>query len=189
MFVAGTTVPGERTATRRQIISGGAIAAVALAMRPAAVLAAPGGELSHQAEAIHQERLFKASPKRVYEALTVSEQFDKVTQLSGVMQAAVMAKMRKPTKISREPGGAFSLFGGYIVGRQIELIPDRLIVQAWHAGSWEPGVYSVTTFVLIGQGEATKLIFDHAGFPNGEGAHLAAGWQSNYWEPLAKYLV
>jgi activator of HSP90 ATPase len=189
MFIAGTTVPGERTPTRRQIISGGAIAAVALAMRPASVMAESGSEVSHQAEAIHQERLFKANPQHVYEALTVSEQFDKVTQLSGVMQAAVMAKMHKPTKISREPGGPFSLFGGFIVGRQIELIPHRLIVQAWRAGSWEPGVYSVITFVLIGQGEATKLVFDHAGFPKGQGEHLAAGWQGNYWEPLAKYLA
>jgi activator of HSP90 ATPase len=145
--------------------------------------------VSHTAEAIHQERLFKASPKRVYDALTITGQFDKITRLSGVMQAAVLSKMRKPTHISREPGASFSLFGGYIVGRQIELVPDKLIVQAWRAGSWEPGIYSVVNFVLLGQGEATKLVFDHAGFPKGEGEHLATGWQSNYWAPLEKFLA
>src|SRR5471032_98871 len=152
MFIAGTTTLNGRPTTRRQVITGGAIAAAALAMRPAAVLAEVGSEVSHTAEAIHQERLFKANPKRVYEALIVSEQFDKVTQLSGVMQATAMAKMRKPTKISRALGGPFSLFGGYIVGRQIELVPNKLIVQAWRAGSWESGVYSVISFALIGQG-------------------------------------
>lgn len=189
MFIAGTTALRGRAATRRQMITGGAIAAAALAMRPSSVLAEASSEVSHTAEAIHQERLFKANPKRVYEALTVSEQFDKVTQLSGVMQAAVMAKMQKPTKISREPGGPFSLFGGYIVGRQIELEPNKLIVQAWRVGSWEAGVYSVINFVLIGQGDATKLVFDHAGFPKGQGEHLAAGWQGNYWDPLEKFLA
>jgi hypothetical protein len=30
------------------------------------------------------------------------------------------------------------------------------------------------------------ILFDHGGFPNGEAEHLAAGWQANYWTPLAK---
>ena len=43
-------------------------------------------EISHTAESIHQEPVFKASRKRVYEALTDAKQFDKVIQLSGVLQ-------------------------------------------------------------------------------------------------------
>jgi activator of HSP90 ATPase len=38
---------------------------------------------------------------------------------------------KAPTQISREVGGAFSLFGGIIVGRHIELVPNERIVQAW----------------------------------------------------------
>jgi len=34
----------------------------------------------------------------------------------------------------------------------------------------------------------TKIIFDHTGFPQGKGEHLADGWKANYWEPLEKYL-
>jgi uncharacterized protein YndB with AHSA1/START domain len=188
MFTAATRDTGSPL-TRRRLITGGAIAAAALAIRPSWALAEPSNEVSHSAESIHQERLFKAHPRRVYDALTITEQFDKIIRLSGVMQAAVLAKMRKPTQISRAPGGPFSLFGGYIVGRQIELVPDKLIVQAWRSGSWEPGIYSVINFVLIGQGDTTKLVFDHAGFPKGEGEHLAAGWQSNYWDPLEKFLA
>jgi hypothetical protein len=33
------------------------------------------------------------------------------------------------------------------------------------------------------------LVLEHAGFPEGQGEHLQAGWQANYWEPLAKYLA
>jgi len=177
-----------RAPTRRQLITGGALAFVGAALHPSPVLAEPSSEVSHTAEAIHQERQFKASPKRVYEALTVSEQFAKVTQLSAVMQAAVMAKMHKPTQVSQKAGSAFALFGGYIVGRQIELIPNKLIVQAWRARSWEPGIYSVATFAFSGDGAGTKLVFDHAGFPRGQAEHLASGWQGNYWEPLEKFL-
>ncbi len=33
-----------------------------------------------------------------------------------------MAKMQNPTKLSAHVGGAFALFGGYIVGRQLVAI-------------------------------------------------------------------
>jgi uncharacterized protein YndB with AHSA1/START domain len=108
-------------------------------MRPLPVLADASDEVSHTAEAIRQERLFKAGRKRIYEALTVTEQFDQVTQLTGVMQSAAMSKMQKPTAISPHVGGTFALFGGYIVGRHIELVANELIVQAWRVGSWDRG--------------------------------------------------
>ena len=86
-------------------------------------------------------------------------------------------------------GGAFSLFGGYVTGRQLELMPDERIVQAWRAGSWGPGLYSIARFELKEEGSGTKIIFDHRGFPDGTAQHLAEGWHGNYWEPLAKYLA
>ena len=46
-------------------------------------------EVSHTAEAIHQENAFKASRKRVYAALTDSKQFHQVTQLSAAMQSGM----------------------------------------------------------------------------------------------------
>jgi activator of HSP90 ATPase len=99
-----------------------------------------------------------------------------------------MAPAGKPTQISRAAGGAFSLFGGYVTGRHIELVPNERIVQAWRAGSWDSGAYSIAKFVLTEQGAGTKLIFDHTGFPQGTAQHLAEGWRGNYWEPLTKFL-
>ncbi|HWZ52030.1 MAG TPA: SRPBCC domain-containing protein, partial [Granulicella sp.] len=55
--------------------------------------------------------------------------------------------------------------------------------------TWEPGVYSIAKFELREQGSATRLVFDHTGFPNGKAEHLAEGWKANYWEPLHKYLA
>jgi len=151
-------------------------------------VSAAGEEISHNAEAIHQEVVFKASRKRVYEALTDAKQFDKVVQLSEAVKSGMVAG-GPATEISREVGGAFSLFGGYITGRHIELAPNERIVQAWRTGEWKPGVYSIAKFELSEQGAGTKLVFDHTGFPAGTAEHLAAGWKMNYWEPLAKYLA
>jgi activator of HSP90 ATPase len=138
-------------------------------------------EISRTAESIHQEVVFQASRKRVYEALTDAKQFTKITSLSPVMNAA-------PAEISREAGGAFTCFGGHIVGRQVELVPNERIVQAWRVMTWDQGVYSIAKFELKEQGSETRLVFDHAGFPGGKAEHLAAGWKTNYWEPLHKYL-
>jgi activator of HSP90 ATPase len=95
----------------------------------------------------------------------------------------------KPAEISRELGGAFSLFAGHIVGRQIELVPSERLVQAWRVVDWKPGVFSIAEFQLTEQGGDTKLVFDHTGFPKGTAQHLADGWKGNYWEPMAKVLA
>jgi activator of HSP90 ATPase len=181
-------MPLVNTPTRRQLIAALGVAFGGIALGSTEVLARAGDEISHTAESIHQEPVFKASRKRVYEALTDAKQFDKVIQLSAAVKSG-MAKAPNPPDISREAGGAFALFGGYISGRQIELVPNERIVQAWRVGSWDVGVYSIAKFALVDQGLETKIVFDHAGFPKGDGEHLAEGWKINYWEPLAKLLA
>lgn len=147
---------------------------------PRSALASAGNaasdEISHSAESIHQEIVFKASRKRVYDAIIDPEQFRKVTGGEG-------------TEISHEPGGSFSLFGARISGRHIELVPNERIVQAWRSNGWEAGQYSIARFEFKEQGGETKLVFDHAGFPKGAAEHLATGWKTNYWDSLQRYLA
>jgi uncharacterized protein YndB with AHSA1/START domain len=123
---------------------------------------------------IRQEVVIPASPERVYAALTTSAQF---TEMAGGRAAEIAAS----------EGGAFSLFGGAIHGRQIELVPGSRVVQAWRVKMWDPGVYSLVRFTLTAEGKGTKVILDHSGFPDGQQDHLAAGWGANYWEPLTRY--
>ena len=124
---------------------------------------------------IKQEVVFKASPRRVYEALTDSDQFAAFTGGAAA-------------DISRDPGGLFSCFGGRIEGRNLELVPDKRVVQAWRAGNWDEGVYSIARFELTKEGSSTRLVFEHSGFPEAQRDDLAGGWKAMYWDPLAKYL-
>jgi activator of HSP90 ATPase len=174
---------------RRQVLRTGALTVAGLASLPSRAMADANAEIIGSEEAIHQERIFKARPQRVYEALTIEGQFDKIIQLSGVMKANAMAQLQSPTKLSRDAGGEFALFGGYIVGRQIELVPNELIVQAWRVRGWGRGIYSIARFDLTDQGESTNLVFDHRAFPKGQAEHLASGWQEHYWDPLTKFLA
>jgi activator of HSP90 ATPase len=174
--------------TRRQMIAGVAMTFGGLALGLTRVRAAGGEEISRTAESIHQETVFKASRNRVYEALTDTKQFNEVIKISAAKDPGISLE-KVPTEISREVGGAFTLFGGIILGRHIELVPNTRIVQAWRVVNWDPGVYSIAKFELVEQGTGTKIVFDHTGFPRGDAEHLATGWKAHYWESLAKFLA
>jgi activator of HSP90 ATPase len=173
--------------TRRQLLVSAAAALGAGLVAATPAWAAPDDGISRNAEAIHQEPVFKAALQRIYEALTDAQQFQKLILLSEAGKSLDVNS--KAAIISRELGGAFSLFGGYVTGRQLALVPNQRIVQAWRAGSWAAGSFSIARFELVAQDSGTKLVFDHTGFPAGQAEHLAKGWQINYWQPLAKLLT
>jgi activator of HSP90 ATPase len=81
------------------------------------------------------------------------------------------------------------MFGGLVVGRNVELVPSQRIVQAWRLSQEFPeGTYSLVKIELKTKDSGTRLVLDHTGFPEGHFDHLDAGWYSHYWEPLRKYL-
>ncbi len=168
--------------TRRQVIAGVAITFGSLASRSGALGKTQEKMTETQSTGaeglltyLHQEVDIKASPQRIYDALLDSKQF---TAFTGA-----------PAEISREAGGAFSMFGGRIVGRNIELVSNQRIVQAWRPASWDPGVYSIVKFELKEDGSQTKVVLDHTGFPEGNFRHFDSGWYLRYWEPLKKFLA
>jgi activator of HSP90 ATPase len=106
----------------------------------------------------------------VYAALTTPDSFEK---FSGY-----------PSSISAVEGGPFSLFGGQITGRNLVLVPNRLIVQAWRVSTWPEGHFSIARFSLSSSDGSTRIAFDQWGYPADTSGHLSEGWRSMYWEPL-----
>jgi len=175
------TALGNRP-TRRQVIGGVAIAFGSLAAGSGVWAKAQQKMTETQSTGaeglltyLHQEVDIKARPQRIYDALLDSKQF---SAFSG-----------EPAEINREVGGAFSIFGGKIVGRNVELIPNQRIVQAWRPASWPPGVYSIVKFELQEQVSQTTVVLDHTGFPEGNFRHFDSGWHMRYWKPLEKFLA
>jgi activator of HSP90 ATPase len=185
---AENRVRQSRVLGRRQAIVGAAGAVSGMALWPARTQAEPEGEICRSEEAIHQMNVFKTSRKRVYDTLTQTKPFDALTQWSPEMRAG-KSLGSVPTKISPEVGAEFFLFGGHIVGRHLELVPNERIVQAWRVVDWEQGLYSIARFQLLEESAETKIVFDHTGFPKGQAEHLAFGWKAHYWEGLEKYLA
>ena len=93
-------------------------------------------------------------------------------------------------RIEPRVGGAFTCYGGYITGVTVELVPAKLIVQAWRSKGWAKGFYSLVTFALSPSGRGkTKLTFTHLGVPAGDFKAKSSGWRSHYWEPLQRHLA
>jgi activator of HSP90 ATPase len=167
---------------RRHMISGFAAALGSLAIgaatwgkAPQAAAEPPSTGADKLRTSLHQETVLTASPHRIYVALLDSKQF---ATFSGA-----------PAAIDPAAGGAFSMFGGRITGRNVELVPYQRIVQAWRPGTWPPGVYSIVKFEFKPQGSQTTVILDHTGFPEGTFAGLDSGWNEHYWEPLKKFFA
>lgn len=125
---------------------------------------------------IQQTESISAPPNAVYELLTSSEQFAAMT--GGA-----------PAEIDATEGGAISLFGGMITGRNIELVPGERIVQAWRPNPWDAGVYSLVRFSIEATDEGSSVSLDQSSFPDGEGEHLAQGWHDNYWNNMRTALA
>jgi hypothetical protein len=78
--------------------------------------------------------------------------------------------------------------GGYISGRNLELIPGERIVRSWrttkftdeHGGS----VISVTLEEVDG---GTLLTLMHSNVPDEQTSYEQGGWQEYYFEPMREY--
>ena len=122
--------------------------------------------------AIKQTVEFNASPHDVYEAIMDEKIHTRFTA--------------SPASIGRAVGETFTAYDGYIVGKNIELIPDKKIVQEWRAVDWDPMLISLVTFEFTPVSGGTRLDFTHDGLPEGTEDEFAQGWIDNYWEPLQK---
>jgi len=119
---------------------------------------------------IKQTVQFKAEPKEVYEALMDQKKHAAFTGGNAT--------------VSRKVGGRFSVWDGYAEGRNIELVPDKKIVQSWRASDWPEGVSSTVKFEFSRMKGGTRLTFTHSGVPEDFAGDIRQGWKDYYWAPM-----
>ena len=96
-----------------------------------------------------------------------------------------------PAKVSRTVGGKWSAFGGMILGKNLVLIPNRMIVQAWRSSKWKKA--DPDSILVIGfekaAGGATTLHLVQVGVPSYDRQGVTDGWVKFYWDPWKVYLA
>lgn len=123
---------------------------------------------------IKQSVTFPATAHEIYETLMDSKKHAAFTG--------------DEAEISREVGGSFSTFSGYARGTNLELVPDKKIVQTWRASDWPEGYYSRVTFWLEETDGSTQLTFEQTDVPEDFYDDIYQGWQDYYWSPMQEML-
>jgi len=70
----------------------------------------------------------------------------------------------------------------------LELVPDRRIVQFWRSSNWPRHHYSTVTFALTKVPGGTRLRFTQVGVPNDDYKDKKSGWITHYWKPMKAML-
>ncbi len=125
-------------------------------------------------KAIKQTVTFKTVPHAVYEALMDEKKHAAFTG--------------GKAKISRKIGGKFTIYGGDIEGKNLELEPDQKIVQSWRYSDWPEGHYSRATFSLEATEKGTRLTFTQTDVPDDKYEDIKQGWKDYYWGPMKEML-
>jgi len=91
---------------------------------------------------------------------------------------------------SREIGGAFTAWSGYITGKNLLLIPNKKIVQSWRSSEFpEDAPDSVLSIQLIENQGITEIELEHKDIPSGQAVQYQAGWVEYYANPMQRYFA
>jgi activator of HSP90 ATPase len=123
---------------------------------------------------IRQSVVVNASPAQVYEAYMDSKTHAEITG--------------SPARMSSRAGEKFTAWDGYILGKNLELVKGKKIVQEWTTTEWPEGYPpSRLEIKLTAKGEGTVLTMIHSDVPAEQRDDYAEGWRDYYWEPLKKH--
>jgi activator of HSP90 ATPase len=115
-----------------------------------------------------------ASAKQIYEAWMDSKKHSAFTGDTADIQPEV--------------GGVFSIAGGYISGKTLELEPNRRILQAWRTTEFpEDAPDSKLEIILEDTPGGCSLILDQIDLPEDQVDSYKSGWVEYYFHPLVRY--
>lgn len=87
-----------------------------------------------------------------------------------------------------EVGAKFSAWDGYIYGKNINLVPNRKIVQLWRTTEFkETDEDSILeTELKVSSGDSCDLTLKHSNIP-GNQPDYKQGWIDYYFKPMQEY--
>jgi len=93
-------------------------------------------------------------------------------------------------KITKKEGAKFTAYGTYIVGKNLQLVPGKLIVQSWRGSDWDKTDLD-STFILQFEKKGNDAVLNmvHANIPDAEADGIKSGWNDFYWTPWKAHLA
>jgi len=115
-----------------------------------------------------------ASPKQIYDAWLSSKEHSKMTG----SKATSSAKLN----------GKFTAWDNYISGKNLELIPDKRILQSWRTTEFSKDDLDSHLLIKIEEvKDGSKVTLVHSEIPAGQSAAYKKGWSDFYFKPMKTY--
>lgn len=116
--------------------------------------------------------IIKAAPSEVYMALTNQKSIELWTD--------------DKAEMSTEPGSEFSMWGGSILGKNLEFEENRKLVQEWYFGNQEED--SIVTIILHPHKKGTSVELRHTNIPDDDYEDFAGGWDHSYFNQIQEFV-
>ncbi|MBM4339015.1 MAG: hypothetical protein FJ110_05690 [Deltaproteobacteria bacterium] len=100
------------------------------------------------------------------------------------------AAVDSSASISKKVGGNFWVFGkNGLQGKNLKIVPKKMVVQSWRAGDWKAGVLdSILTIIFQKTRDGAVIELVHVNIPDDLYKEINTGWKEYYWQPWKKYL-
>lgn len=115
--------------------------------------------------------IISAPPEEVYLALT--------------KEATIQLWTGEEATMSTEPGSEFSLYSGNIVGKNLEFVEGKKIIQEWYFG--EQDEESIVTIILHPDKKGTSAELRHTNIPDDAYEEVVQGWNDLYFSELIDF--
>jgi len=112
-----------------------------------------------------------APPEEVYLALTKPE--------------TIYLWTGENAEMSTEAGSEFSLWDGSIVGKNLEFVDGKKIIQQWFFGEQEEE--SIVSITLHASGKGTSVELKHTNIPDEDFEDIKEGWDNAYFGDLKEF--
>jgi len=116
-----------------------------------------------------------ATPQEIYNAWLDSDSHSDMTGAPGAT-------------VSSKKGGSFSVWGGYITGKNLVLESGKRIVQSWRTTQFtKVHKDSQIEVILDAVKGGTRVTIRHTNVPDDQTSYEKGGWQDNYFDPMKRY--
>lgn len=91
--------------------------------------------------------------------------------------------------ISKLPGRRFTAFNGVLSGRNLLIVPRRMIVQSWRSSQWKKTDADSILMLFFSKVPAGgRIALVHVNVPDHDYKGVSEGWEKYYWQPWREYL-
>ena len=115
--------------------------------------------------------IISAPPSEVYNALT--------------NPATIQLWTGETAEMSTTPGTDFAMWEESIVGKNLEFVEGKKIVQQWYFEGQEQD--SIVTIILHPHNQGTSVELRHSNIPDEDYNDIIDGWDETYFGALAEF--